>query len=94
MTQLDRAPTAADFAAQPVGVQFATPYGSATRGADGKISYQFSPEGEAKYRQAVAAKVQRFGPLPALIQGIPNLPQPPVSLESPSFNPFTGAWIS
>jgi hypothetical protein len=90
---IDRAPTAADFVGEVPGVSFQTPYGLATRGEDGKVSYAFTPEGEARYQRDLAAKKARFGPLPQTIAALPNLPQPDMTLEGSGFNPFTNSFV-
>lgn len=92
-TQLDRAPRPVDFVGQPPGASILTPYGTATRDASGKITYTFNAGGEQKYKEAVAAKRQRFGPLPANLAAIPNLPQPPVTLEGRGYNPFQDSFF-
>jgi hypothetical protein len=90
--QLDRAPSPGDFA-EHGGASFQTPYGIASRGPDGKVSYLFSPDGEARYQRDLAAKQQRFGPLPSLLSTLPNLPKPSLTLEGSGYNPFSNQFV-
>jgi hypothetical protein len=90
--QLDRAPSPGDFV-EHSGASFQTPYGVATRAADGKVSYQFTPDGEARYQRDLASKHQRFGPLPSLLSTLPNLPKPSLTLEGSGYNPFSNQFV-
>ncbi len=84
---MERVPTAAERAELPQGVQIQTPFGM----VDNQGNLTPSPEGAAKYQEAVVAKRRKFGPHP--FAGDAGAPQPPVELGRRSINPFTGQWL-
>lgn len=83
---LDHVPDAVERASMPPGAQIQTPYGS----VDAQGNLIPSPEGAAKYQQAVVSARRSFGPHPWADD--PQAPPPPVKLGRKNFNPFTGQW--
>lgn len=91
--QLNRIPARRDYVGLLPGTGISTPYGHATLGADGKPVIQFpSAEHEQRYRTDTANYAKRFGPTP--LSSFPGAPQPPITLGSHAYNPFTGAWLT
>lgn len=91
------APTATPPAAAPEGAPASpgavAPTGSplvvptATAG-DGE-RFALSPEGDARYRDAVVSGRAAMGPVPSVFRN-PNLPTMPFELGQSNFNPWTG----
>lgn len=84
---LDRVPSPAELVSYPPDVEVVTPYGTMNR--DGSL--KLSPEGEAKYKEAVIARRKKMGPHP--FAGDPNSPQMDVRLGGRMFNPFLNQWV-
>ena len=98
---IDRGPQAQviDRIPQPVGppppgTPIPSPLGTTVQDAGGTSSTTLSPEGQAKYQQAIVDKRKAFGPLPKLFSTVPGLPPPPIELGKPFFNPFSGRFGS
>lgn len=51
-----------------------------------------SPEGQVQYQNAVVQRRRDFGPLPKALGTIPGLPEHPIVLGKPAFNPFSSRW--
>ena len=83
---LDHVPDAVERANMPPGAQIQTPYGS----VDSQGNLIPSPEGAAKYQQAIVSARRSFGPHPWADD--PQAPPPPVKLGRKNFNAFTGQW--
>lgn len=84
--QLDRVPSRSELMGMPPGTQVQTPYG--TMDSTGKLN--LSPEGQAKYKEAVVQRRKAFGPHP--FANMPGAPEMPINLGKPAFNPFSGRW--
>lgn len=87
---LPRQPSASEL---PAGAAIQTPMGTASRNpVTGEQSVALSPEGQQRYREAVVAKREQLGPLPAVFRH-PSLPEMPAEPGRLDFNPLLNRWV-
>lgn len=79
---------AAPVANPAVPMPLGTPVTSANGGAPDLL---ISPEGDARYREAVLQGRESLGPIPRIFRHA-SLPEMPFELGAHNYNPFTGAW--
>ena len=85
---LPHQPTPAEL---PLGVSVSTPLGVASRGANNEPQLQLSPEGKARYQDAVMKTRRTLGPVPRIFAH-PDLPQLDIQPGKWNYSPFTGSW--
>jgi hypothetical protein len=82
-------PAAPAPAMPPTAPPLVVPGASAAPGGDPRLA--LSPEGDARYRDAVVQGRAALGPVPTIMRN-PNLPQMPFELGKRNYNVWTGQY--